>query len=64
MATLHSVHISAELLAELQAKATAEGKTVVEATLRESLSEGMLGAPDLALSGSEKARAIGQISLF
>ena len=59
MATIH-VHVSDELLAELQSKAAAQGKTVdelAEAALRKGLEE--QSWQDLLAYGRERGRASG-----
>jgi predicted transcriptional regulator len=60
MATQNSIHVSDELLAELQSKAAAEGRTVdelAEATLRKGLEE--QSWQDLLAYGRERGRASG-----
>lgn len=60
MATQNSIHISDELLAELRAKAEAQGKTVdelAEAALRKGLEEQTW--QDLLTYGLERGRASG-----
>lgn len=60
MATRNSIHVSGELLAELQAKAAAEGKTVdelAEETLRDSLIE--RSWEDQLAYGRERGRLAG-----
>jgi len=60
MATQNNVHVSDELLAELQAKAHAEGKTVdqlAEDTLRKALEE--RSWQELLEYGQERGRASG-----
>jgi predicted transcriptional regulator len=60
MATQNNVHVSEELLAELQAKAQAEGKTVdelAEEALRKSLEE--RAWQDLLAYGLETGRESG-----
>jgi len=60
MATQNSIHVSDELLAELQAKAQAEGKTVDELAdeaLRKGLEE--RSWQDLLAYGRERGRASG-----
>jgi len=60
MAVQNSIHVSDELLAELQAKAAAEGKTVDELA-EQALRKG-LGEPswqDLLAYGLERGRASG-----
>lgn len=60
MATQHSGHVSGELLAELQARAAAEGKTVdelAEEALRKGLEERQWH--DLLAYGRETGRASG-----
>jgi metal-responsive CopG/Arc/MetJ family transcriptional regulator len=61
MATENSIHISNELLAELQAKAAAEGKTVdelAEDALRKGLEE--RSWQDLIAYGRERGLASGR----
>lgn len=58
MATQNSIHVSDELLAELRAKAQAQGKTVeelAEVALRRGLEEQTWG--DLLAYGLERGRA-------
>ena len=60
MATQNVIHVSDELLAELRAKAEAEGKTVdelAEAALRKGLEE--QSWEDLLAYGRERGRASG-----
>jgi hypothetical protein len=60
MATHNSIHVSDELLAELQAKAAAEGKTVdelAELALRKGLED--RAWQDLLEYGLERGRASG-----
>jgi len=60
MATQNSIHVSEELLAELQSKAAAEGKTVdelAEAVLRKGLAE--QSWQDLLAYGRERGSASG-----
>jgi predicted transcriptional regulator len=60
MATQNSIHVSDELLAELQTKAAAEGKTVdelAEQALRKGLEE--QSWQDLLTYGLERGRASG-----
>ena len=60
MATQNSIHVSDELLAELQAKAAAEGKTVdelAEEAIRQCLED--RAWQDLLDSGRERGRASG-----
>jgi predicted transcriptional regulator len=60
MATQNSIHISDELLAELRAKAQAQGKTVdelAEAALRRGLEEQTW--QDILAYGLERGRASG-----
>ena len=60
MATQNSIHVSDELLAELQSKAAAEGKTVdelAEQALRRGLEE--QSWQDLLAYGRETGRASG-----
>jgi predicted transcriptional regulator len=60
MTTQNSIHVSDELLAELQAKAQAEGKTVdelAEEALRKGLEE--RSWQDLLAYGGERGRASG-----
>ena len=60
MATQNSIHISDELLAELRAKAEAQGKTVdelAEAALRKGLEEHTW--QELLTYGLERGRASG-----
>ena len=60
MATQNSIHISDELLAELRAKAQAQGKTVdelAEAALRRGLEEKTW--QDILAYGLERGRASG-----
>ena len=60
MAAQNSIHVSDELLAELQAKAAAEGKTVdelAEQALRKGLAE--QSWQDLLAYGLERGRASG-----
>lgn len=60
MATQNSIHVSDELLAELQAKAAAEGKTVdelAEEALRKGLEE--CAWQDLLAYGRERGRLAG-----
>jgi predicted transcriptional regulator len=62
MATQNSIHVSDELLAELQAKAAAEGRTVdelAEEALRQGL--GDRAWQDLLEYGRETGRASGHI---
>ena len=60
MATQNSIHVSDELLAELQAKAAAEGKTVdelAEEAIRQCLED--RAWQDLLDYGRERGRASG-----
>lgn len=60
MATQNNLHVPDDLLAELQAKAAAEGKTVDELAalaLRKGLEDG--GSQDLIAYGLERGRSIG-----
>jgi predicted transcriptional regulator len=60
MATQNSIHVSDELLAELQSKAAAEGKTVdelAESALRKGLEK--QSWQDLLAYGLERGRASG-----
>lgn len=60
MATQNNLHVPDELLAELQAKAAAEGKTVdalAEEALRKGLEE--RGWQDLVAYGRERGRRAG-----
>jgi predicted transcriptional regulator len=60
MATQNSIHVSDELLAELQTKATAEGKTVDEIA-EEALRKGLESRSwqDLLAYGRERGEASG-----
>ena len=60
MATQNSIHVSDELLAELQAKAAAEGKTVDELA-EEAIRQGLADRAwqDLLDYGRERGRASG-----
>jgi len=60
MATQNSIHVSDELLAELQAKAAAEGKTVDELA-EEAIRQGLEDRAwqDLLDYGRERGRASG-----
>ena len=61
MATQNSIHVSDELLAELQARAAEEGKTVDELAEEEALRKGLEDRAwlELLAYGQERGRASG-----